>query len=202
MQGFDTRALILMPDYYVLEQKGENPLIKLRIGLSGLLDYLDSNYIEAHGIYTDDVMHQVDYESRVKLYNILSREDTYFVYRNCEGMRDIAAAKRWEHPQQETKTSKASDDISPEERFAIISKNEKRLSQLMVKEYKIVFNFVFAGHTNYKVTSNPSDGNIRVYVDAMTLVPEVYLSGERIDACEIFNVGYGNLPLTQWKGKQ
>ena len=202
MRYFDSKALILMPDYETLMAKNEGYLVKLRCALNNLYAYCKSNFIELHGVYTDETLHYVDTEAKVRLFNLLSPVDTYFVYSHCEGMQRIASAERWDRLDLIEKTSKVVIDISDVERFKVIQKTEKKLVQLFAKEYKIVFNINFSSHTNYKVTSNPNDGKIRVYVDAATLVPSVYMSATPMDACEIFSVSYGNLPIDQWRVKE
>ena len=204
MKGFDTRALILMPEYDAYEQHGDAYKGKLRVGLTNVLDYLDTQDITPYGLYTDEVIHEVDYQSRIQLYNILSMQDTFFVYKNCIGMKGINTALKWERQDIIDKHMKDADkmkDLTDFDMFNVVARHEKKLSQPFIKEFKIVFIVNFAGHLNYKASSNPNDGKIRVYIDAATLVPNVYISGLPIDACEILNVPYGNLPITQWHVK-
>lgn len=197
MRGFTDKALILMPEYDDVMSYNPGHIIKMRNALSNLLTYLDSVWIESHGIYTDELIHTIDWEHRMKLFNLFDAQDTYFIYNNIADMKGIATAETWKSKKPYKKSKEFTDDMA---RFDEISKNEKKLAQQFIQDYKVVFNFMFKGKKHYKVASNPNDGNMRVYVDASTLIPEVYLSGEKVDACEMFQIDYGNLPLTDWKG--
>ena len=204
MLGFDTKALLLMPEYEIYFNRGDNYKALLRVGIKNILDYLDTIGIEAHGLFTDDVIHEMNVDSRVTLYNILSMPDTFFVYRNCVGMQNINTAVKWDRTDIIEKYSKnidAETELSNEDRFNLIYKREKKISQPFIKSYKIVFVVNFKGHNNYKVTSDPNDGNIRVYIDGVTLTPTTYISGNNVNPCDLLNVDYASLPVTQWHPK-
>lgn len=198
MVGFDTKALILMPDYSSVEEHF-GYINKLRVGLNNIVAYLEQEEMEAHGIYTDEVMHDADPAGKVKLFNILPQTDTFFIYKNAVGMKNIAQATQWSQREEVGKKYKSTEGLSDVDRFMQISKNEKRIAQLFIKDYALVFNIAFKGHPNYKATSNQADGKIRIYVDGATLTPSAYLSGEPVDIIDIIGRSWANLPIHEWR---
>jgi len=201
MRGFTTTALILLPDFDTYDSRSDSYKYQLRVCVEKIVRYLKQFEIEAHGLYTDDIMRVLRPED-VHLINILSVSDSFFAAKYIDNMRDALTIPRWKNQEVIDKANADADkasELTPEERFALVLKHNSKVAKAFIASYKLVFIFNYKHKLNYKSVSKPTDTSIRVYIDANTFSPTVTMGGMDLDACEVLAVSYGNLPIKDWR---
>lgn len=201
MLGFADEALILLPKQETYETRNATYKYNFTLSIKNLIKYLQMMNIQPYGLYTDDIMRDLRPEG-VKLISVLSTADSYFAATNCDGMHDALTVEKWSQQDIIDKANLDTEniqDMSVEERFNLLLKHEKKVVKAFIASYKIVFIYNYPNKKNYTATSKPGDERIRVYIDANTFVPQVYMSGSEINACDILNVPYGSRSLAKWE---
>ena len=201
MRGFDNKALILFPYLENYQSKNYQYKYQFREAVMRLCIYLKSQGIEPHVFYSDDVAREISNDDFVWV-STLSRADSYFVSKYCDGMSEAMSrpSVKFEDIYNEvTAKYPGEPNMSVEQRFNLVSTHASKAISKIIPNYKIVFHFNFKNRMQYKVTSKSGDKKIRVYVDANTFIPEAYMGGNRVDACDLLAVPYANRSLTSWE---
>lgn len=201
MKGFDTKALLLFPKIESYERRGYQYHHQFKTAVVNLVNYLTSVGIEAHAFYTDDVAREMRDKVDLKFVSTLTTTDKFFTSKYCDGMRDALELKMIEFPDiynAITAKDPGSLDMSTEARFDMVLRHNAKAVAKIIPTYKIVIHFMIPNNTQYKVTSKPGDGKIRVHVSANTFIPTVYMSGQEENPIDIFGVGYANRGLDMW----
>ena len=200
MKGFDTKALLLFPKMENYENRSVMYKYQFKRAVSNFVKYLLSCGIEPHVFYTDDVARELNDESFVWV-NPLGESDSFFISRHCEGTSD-AMKDMITYPEL-TNAVLAKDpgslDMSESDRFEMVLRHVTKTTAKIIPTYRIVVNFTVPNRSQYKVASKPGDSKIRVTVSANNFVPQVLMSGNKEDPCDIFNVPYGNRSLDNWE---
>lgn len=201
MQGFDNKALILFPFYENYVSKNYQYKDQFRNAVNKLVSYLKSVNIEPHVFYTDDVARELCLEDFVWV-SSLSRADSYFVSKNCQGMLEAMSRPTVQFQDiynAVTAKDPGEHNMSVEDRFAMVCRHSEKAISKIVPTYKIVVHFKFKNRMQYKVTSKAGDNKIRIYVDANTFLPEAYIGGMRTDPVDLLMAPYANRSLTSWE---
>lgn len=201
MLGFADKALILLPKQQTYETRNATYKYDFLQSVKNIIKYLQMYDIQPYGLYTDDIMRDIRPEG-VELLSILSMSDSYFAATNCDGMHDALTIKKWDQQDVIDKANLDAEniqDMSVEERFNLLLKHEKKVAKAFIASFKIVFIYNYSNKHNYIATSKPGDERIRVYVDANTFVPQVYMSGTEINACDILNLSCGSRAISKWE---
>lgn len=200
MYGFTDKALITLPDYDTYMSRNDSYKYRFRVSVDNIIKYLNKNNIQPYGLYTDDLMRQIRPEG-VKLISTLSTADSFFAAKNVQGMTDALTIPKWENQaiiDKYTSDLENAADMEPLERFKLLLKHDKKVARALIASFNVVFIFNFS-KKNYTATSKPNDQNIRVYIDAITLVPKVFMGGVEVDACDVLNLPSGNWPVADWR---
>ena len=201
MQGFDTKALILFPKFESYDGKGYKYKYQFKTAVSNLLDYLDHVGIEPHVFYTDDVAREM-YDPRFKYVSTLSTADKFFAAKHCIGMSECNNTSMIEYPDiynAITAKDPGSLDMSVSARFDMVIRHCNKAASKIIPMYNIVIHFMMPNNTQYKVTSKPGDGKIRIQVSANTFVPTVYMGGQEENPIDILGIPFANRSLDNWE---
>lgn len=201
MQGFDNKALLLFPFLENYESKGYQYKDQFRTAVIKLCKYLKEQGIEPHVFYTDDVARQLCLEDFVWV-SSLSRADSYFVSKYCEGMGTAMTrptVKFEDIYNDVTAKDPGTPNMSVEERFELVCKHSKKAISKIVPNYKIAIHFKFKNKTQYKLTSKAGDNKIRIYVDANTFLPDTYIGGMHTNPVDLLCKPYANRSLLDWE---
>lgn len=201
MKGFDTKALVLFPALEDYEERSNEYKSQFVYAVNRVVEYLLSNDIVPHMFITDDVARALQ-PSNVQWVTTLSKADTYFVKKNCDGMSDIGNMSAIEFPDlynEITAKDPGEKDMSVEQRFEMVMRHHNKATQAIIPTYRIVVHFRFKNKMQYKVSSKLNDNKIRINVDANAFLPECLISGTVVDACDMLQIPYGNRPLTKWE---
>lgn len=201
MRGFDDKALILFPRMDSYEHKPHNYRYQFRKAVSNLIAYLREMDIEPYAFYTDDLAREL-ITDEVHRINTLPIGDLYFVAKNCEGMSDalhIGDNTYDDIIAEVQKKDPGSLDMTTEQRFELVTRHNTAVVKKIIPQFNIVFHFCAPNRAQYKVTSKPDDGRIRVIVNANTFAPTVYFGGKVEDPCDVLAVPYGNRTLDNWR---
>lgn len=204
MRGFDTKALILFPKYENFENKNGTYKHQFRTAVRNLVTYLKSVGIEPHVFYTDDVARDLR-NSEFVWVSTLSKADRFFISRHCRGCSDAMTVPVIEFDgiyNEVLAKDPGSLDMSESERFEMILRHSSKAAAKIIPGYKIVIHFQIPKKAQYKVTSKPNDGKIRINVSANTFVPKVLLGGNEENACDLLGIPYGNRGLDLWRVEQ
>ena len=85
------------------------------------------------------------------------------------------------------------------DRFEMVLRHISKTTAKIIPTYKIVAHFIVPSKAQYRVTSKPNDGKIRINVNAQNLVPKVFISGQEENACNLLGVPYANRCLDVWE---
>ena len=88
--------------------------------------------------------------------------------------------------------------MSDVERYEMVLRHSAKAASKIIPDYKIVIHIQLPTKAQYKVTSKPNDGKIRITVSANTFSPKTYMSGFEEDACDLLGIPYGNRTLDVW----
>lgn len=200
MRGFDTKALILFPKLENYENKPSNYKFQLKMAVNNLLKYLESMDIEPHVFYTDDVARALSLPN-VTYVSTLNVSDKFFISKHCEGCSTAMKTPMvmFDDIYNEVLAKDpGSLDMTESERFEMVLNHSAKAAAKIIPTYKIVIHFMVPKKAQYKVTSKPGDGKIRINVSANTLSPKVYIGGKEEDACDLLGVPYANRSLDVW----
>lgn len=200
MRGFDTKALILFPKMENYEYKSGDYKYQFKKAVNNLLRYLKSVDIEPHVFYTDDVARELSYPDFVWV-STLCTADRYFIANNCDNCGD--ALKKNMITFDDIYNEIVAKDpgsvfMSEQERYEMVIRHSAKAASKIIPDYKIVIHIQLPTKAQYKVTSKPNDGKIRISVSANTFAPKAYLSGFEEDACDLLGIPYGNRTLDVW----
>lgn len=200
MKGFDTKALILFPPYHNYEHKNGNYKYQFKVAVQHLLDYLKTVDIEPHVFYTDDIAREMAFPE-FKYVSTVGTADRYFMSKNVQGCSTALSTPMvlYEDIYNEVLAKDpGSSDASVEERFETLLNHSTKAASRIIPLYKIVVHFLIPNRAQYKVTTKPGDGKIRINVNANTFSPKVYMSGQEENACDLLGVPYANRSLDVW----
>ena len=201
MRGFDTKALILFPKFDTYENKSTAYKYELRRSVESLIKYLKSIDMEPHVFYTDDIARSLNLAD-VQYVSTLSRADRFFASKHCVGMTDAMSKQMIEYEDvynEITAKDPGSLDMSEDERFELILRHNSKAASKIIPTYKVVIHFIARNKSQYKVTTKPNDGKIRINVSSNTFVPTVILSGNEENACDVLGTPYANRSLSLWE---
>lgn len=201
MLGFDTKALLLFPKMENYENKPSAYKYQFRKAVNNLLVYLEEMEIQPHTFYTDDIARSLHLDD-VKFIQTLAMGDLFFVSKYCDNMADAMSVTddTFASVISEIQAKDPGDlDMTTEQRFELVSRHNTAAIKKIIPQYKIVIHFAVPNRSQYKVTSKPDDGRIRVTVNANTFVPTVLFGGKEEDPCDVFNIPYGNRALDLWR---
>lgn len=202
MIGFDDKALVVYPKVDIYETKNIQYRSQFQIATNHLLEFLRAKFYTPHLLITDDMAKALP-QMDIKWVATLPPGDLFFLSRNCDYCGNLMSVDSIPLPEKIEKAINKkypiTSDLTTEERFDIVCKREKMAAQAIIPEYKVVFYFYKKGYTNYKVTSKPDDGKIRVLIDANTFVPTVYLSGVEQDPIDLLGSNFANRSILNWE---
>lgn len=201
MVGFDDKALVLFPKPEIYATKDLRYRAQFHKASVNLLAFLRSKYYTPHALVTDELAKIIP-GLTFQFVSTLAPGDRFFASKNIDNCGNIMNLDLIEFPQYYKAADKKYPivpDLSREERFEIICKREKLTAQAIIPDYKVVFYFYRRGYTNYKVTSKPDDGKIRVCIDAGTFIPTVYLSGMEQEPIDLLGEGFANRSILNWE---
>ncbi|MCM1219022.1 MAG: hypothetical protein NC548_31455 [Lachnospiraceae bacterium] len=201
MKGFDTKALILFPFLENYNSKNYNYKYQFGLAVNHLVNYLETKSIESHVLYTDDVARILN-NGKFIWVSSLSRADSFFASRNCEGMQDALTKPSvfFEDIYNDiTLKDPGSQDMKTDERFEMVVRHMNKAVAKIVPAYNIVIHFRFKNKQQYKVASKAGDGKIRINIDANTFIPTCYMGGIEMNACDLLDIPYGNRALDLWE---
>lgn len=201
MKGFDTKALILFPKIENYQNKNSLYKYQFKQAVDKLVTYLKTQNIEPQAFYTDDVAREIAHPD-FKWVMPLTIADRFFINKHCVNT-DLAMSDDMVTFDEIADAVLAKDpgslDMSESERFEMVLRHISKTTAKIIPQYKIVVHFVIPNKAQYKVSSKPGDGKIRIIVSANTLSPKVYVSGSEEDACDLLGVPYGNRCLNVWE---
>lgn len=201
MRGFTDKALVLLPDYSIYDEKPEGWKCKLNKAIDNLLAYLESVDIAPHFLYTDDVARI--YRRKVKTWvSSLSKADLFFTSRYCENMETAMKTPMIEFNelyQEIARKDMVDAHASEVERFNMIMRHNNAANKEIFMMYKVIFVFTKKSKRTWVVPSKEGDGLIRVYIDLDTFTPTCSMSGSVIDMCDALGVDYANRALNVWE---
>ena len=201
MRGFTTRALILFPKMDSYENKPSVYKFQFRKAVANLLSYLEEMDIQPCVFYTDDVARSLNLEN-VKYIKTLPISDEFFVKKYCDSMVDVMSVEDNEFEEfimEAQKKDPGTLDMTVEQRFELVSRHNAAVVKKIIPQFNVVFHFAIPNRAQYKVTSKPDDGRIRVTVNANTFAPTVFFSGKEEDPCDVLAAPYANRTLDNWR---
>lgn len=201
MRGFETKALILFPKMENFEHRGADYKFAFKQVIEKLLNYLDSVGMEAHVFYTDDVARYLRNE-RFHWVSPLSKADRFFVLNHCADCSDAMSLPMVEFDKiynDVLAKDPGSLDMSEDERFEMVLRHTAKATSKIIPTYKVVIHFQLPNKQQYKVTTKPGDGKIRININFNNFIPTVYMGGVVEDACDLLGVPYGNRSLEVWE---
>ena len=201
MRGFDNKALILFPKIENYNSKGGTYKYQFKKAVSNLIKYLTSIGMEPHVFYTDDVAREIRMPEFVWV-STLGTADKFFISKHCDGCSDAMTVQPYVNYEDIYNEVLAKDpgslDMSEDERFEMVLRHSAKAAAKIIPMYKVVIHFMVPKRTQYKVTSKPGDGKIRINVNANTFSPKVYMGGVEENACDLLGVNYANRSLDVW----
>ncbi len=200
MKGFDDKALILFPKWENYNNKSVGYKYQFKRAVSNLVSYLESVSIAPHVFYTDDVARDINNESFVFV-STLNKTDRYFISKNCDGCSDALTCPMISFDDVYNDIlakDPGSLDMSVNERFEMIIRHTNKAASKIIPMYKIVVHFLIPSKSQYKVTTKPGDGKIRITVSANTFTPKAYLSGSEENICDLLNLSCASRSLDKW----
>lgn len=201
MQGFDTKALLLFPKIENYENKSGSYKYQFKTALNNVISYLKSIGIEPHAFYTDDVAREIRHSSFVWV-SPLGKADRFFLSKHCADCGDAISTPMIEYDEVYNDIlakDPGSLDMSINDRFEMVLRHTAKAVSKIIPQYKIVVHFSLANKAQYKVTSKPNDGKIRIIVNASTFQPKVLMGGVEENACDILGVPYASRGLDLWE---
>lgn len=201
MRGFDTKALLLFPRMENYSNKPSNYKYQFKKAVTNLLLYLEEMEIEPYVFYTDDIARALQLDN-IHYIKTLSIGDLFFVAKHCDNMSD--AMKIQDDTYDDIINAIQSKDpgnidMSVTQRFELVNRHNTAAVKKIIPQFNIVFHFMFPNRAQYKVTSKPDDGRIRVNINANTFVPTVIFGGKETDPCDVLAIPYGNRALDNWR---
>lgn len=200
MKGFDTKALILFPAYMHYENKSSTYKYQFRLAVEHLINYLKSVDIEPHVFYTDDIAREMARPEFVYV-STLGTSDKFFISKYVDGCSNAMSIPMISYDDVYNAVlakDPGSSDAPIEQRFESVLNHAAKAATKIIPQYKIVVHFMLPNRTQYKVTTKPGDGKIRINVNANTFSPTVYISGQEENACDLLGVPYANRSLDVW----
>lgn len=201
MRGFDTKALILFPKMETYNSRGYMYKNQIKRAVNNLVEYLKSMDIEPHVFYTDDVARDIRHPD-FHYISTMSTADKFFAQKYCDGMPDALTIPMVEYPDiYNAITSKdpGSLDMSTEARFDMVLRHVNKAAAKIIPTYKIVIHFMMPNNAQYKITSKPGDGKIRIIVSANTFIPTAYMGGQEENPIDLLGVPYASRSLDNWE---
>lgn len=201
MRGFATRALILFPKMDSYENKPSVYKFQFRKAVTNLLAYLEEMDIQPCVFYTDDVARSLHLDD-VYYIKTLSIGDLFFVAKYCDNMSDAMQVNDSEFEDMIRSIQEkdpGSIDMTTEQRFELVSRHNTAAVKKIIPQFNVVFHFAVPNRAQYKVTSKPDDGRIRVTINANTFAPTVLFSGKEEDPCDVLSTPYANRTLDNWR---
>ena len=140
MKGFAKEALLLFPKAESYDQRSYEYKNNFKIAVRNLTDYLTSQEIKPHILYTDDVAREVCLPE-MQYVSTLGSGDLFFTFMNCEGMKEFRSVEmiRYEDAYL-TALHKVPmrKDATMEERFSDVLHRADIASREIIKKYRIV----------------------------------------------------------------
>lgn len=200
MQGFDNKALILFPKIENYESKPSNYKYQFKKAVTNLINYLKSIDIEPHVFYTDDVARTLHLPEVVYV-STLGVADRFFISKHCEGCSTAMQTGMLTYDDIYNNVlakDPGSLNMTESERFEMVLNHSAKAAAKIIPTYKIVIHFMVPKKAQYKATSKPGDGKIRINISANTFSPKVFIGGNEEDACDLLGVPYANRSLDTW----
>lgn len=201
MFGFDDKALILFPSMENYEHKPGMYKYQFKKAVNNLCAYLKDKGIEPHVFYTDDVAREIRHPD-FKYVSTLSTADKFFISKYCDNASDALTLSMIEFPDLYNKITaddSGSKDMNVEQRFSMVLRHINKAVCKIIPTYKIVIHFVVKNKAQYKVTSKPGDGKIRIDIGTNTFTPTVYIGGMEENPVDLLGVPYANRGLDLWE---
>lgn len=201
MKGFDDKALILFPKLENYSNKPSNYKYQFKQAVNNLVTYFKDRGIQPYAFYTDDIAREMRHPD-IMFISPLGDSDNFFIQKYCDNAKDALTLQMLHYPAVENEVI-AKDPVLPkmgvEEHFELVVRHINKSTAKIIPMYNIVVHFAVPKRAQYKVTSKPGDGKIRVNVSANTFIPKVYMSGNEEDPCDVFGTGYANRCLDSWE---
>lgn len=203
MKGFDDKALILFPKLENYANKPLNYKYQFKLAVDNLVSYFKSVGIQPYAFYTDDVARELRHPD-ILFISPLGDADNFFIQKYCDNATDALSLTMVHYPEIENEViAKDPIDIKADvaERFEGVVRHINKSTAKIIPLYRIVAHFQIPKRAQYKVTSKPGDGKIRMNISANTFIPKVYMSGNEEDPCDLLGTGYANRCLDSWEVK-
>ena len=200
MKGFDTKALILFPKWENFDSKSNSYKYQFKKALINLVRYFESIGIEPHVFYTDDIARFFKLPE-FKWVSTLGTADRFFISKHCDGCEDAMQLQQITYDELYNDIlakDPGSLDLSETDRFEMVLRHSIKAAAAIIPTYKIVAHFSLPKKAQYKVTTKPGDGKIRMNINASTFSPTVYISGNEENACDLLGVPFANRSLDVW----
>lgn len=200
MRGFDDKALLLFPALEFYENKPGMYKYSMKRAVENMCSYLADIDIRPHTFYTDDVARNV---CRNCVYvQTLSVADRFFASKYCEGMSSALAGDFIEFPDiynEVTAKDPGRMDMSREERFEMVLRHSIKAAAKIIPMYKVVIHFMLTNKSQYRVTSKPGDGKIRIIVNANTFSIKTMIGGVEENPVDLLGIPYACKSLDRWR---
>lgn len=200
MKGFDDKALILFPTLLHYQHKPGMYRYTFNLAFNKMCDYLESIGMTPHALYTDDVAREVN-AGRCVFVQTLSKADRFFASKYCDGTSDALTGNFIEFPEiynEVTAKDPGSVDMSVEERFEMVLRHSIKAAAKIIPTYKVVVHFVVPNKSQYRVTSKPGDGKIRINVNANTFYVKTLIGGAEENPVDLLNIPYACKSVDRW----
>jgi len=201
MRGFDNKALILFPKLENYKNKQGMYKYTFKTALDNMISYLKSVDIEPHVLYSDDVAREIRHNDFVWV-SPVNKADRFFMSKYCDNCKDALQLPMVEFDDiynDIISKDPGSVDMSVNERFEMVLRHINKATAKVIPNYKIVVHFSVPSKSQYKVTSKPNDGKIRITVSANNFSVKVLMGGNEENICDMLGVPYASRSLDLWR---
>lgn len=200
MRGFDDKALLLFPGLLYYQNKPGMYHYTFKMAFKNMCDYLESVGMEPHLLYSDDVARILN-NGRCKYVQTLSTADRFFTSKYCDGMSDALTGEFIEFPEiynEITAKDPGSLNMTIEERFEMVLRHAGKAAAKIIPTYKVVVHFLLTNRAQYRVTSKPGDGKIRITVNASNFSVKTLIGGVEENPIDLLNIPYACKSVDKW----
>ena len=201
MKGFDDKALILFPKMENYQSKSTAYKYQFKKAVNNMVKYLVDRDIKPHVFYTDDVARELALPDFVWV-NPLGPADSFFIQKYCDNASralDDTMIHYEDFANEVLAKDPGSLNMSVDERFEMVLRHIAKTTAKIIPQYKIVVHFMVPNKAQYRVSSRPGDGKIRINVSASNFSPKTYISGNEENACDLLGIPCGNRCLDIWE---
>lgn len=201
MYGFTDKVLLLFPKYDDYDAKPYGWKLKFANGLENLHKYLHTQGMDVHAFYTDDVARK--HSSIIDRWlNPLSRADSYFASKHCNGMGEYMSLNMEQYPELYAEIARADmvdKDASEIDRFNMIIRHVNAATKEIMKGYKVIIHIQKRSRQQYHPKSKAGDGKLLVNVDCDSMTSTCLMSGTEADIVDVFDLSCANRAMYLWE---